>query len=92
MAHLQHTEVPRLGVKLELQLSAYTTATAIWDLSLVCDLHHRSQQCWVLSPLNGASDGTRILMDTSRVPYPLSHNGNSQHGLHLYFEILASTV
>ena len=26
--HLQHMEVPRLGVKLELQLPAYTTATA----------------------------------------------------------------
>ena len=29
--HLQHTEVPRLGVKLELQLPAYATATATWD-------------------------------------------------------------
>ena len=26
--HLWHMEVPRLGVKLELQLPAYTTATA----------------------------------------------------------------
>ena len=26
--HLQHMEVPRLGVELELQLPAYTTATA----------------------------------------------------------------
>ena len=26
--HLRHTEVPRLGVKSELQLLAYTTATA----------------------------------------------------------------
>ena len=29
--HLQHMEVPRLGVKLELQLPAYTTATAMQD-------------------------------------------------------------
>ena len=29
-----HMEVPRLGVKLELQLPAYTTATATWDPSL----------------------------------------------------------
>ena len=35
-----HMEVPRLGVKLELRLPAYTTATATWDLSHVCDLHH----------------------------------------------------
>ena len=35
-------EAPRLGVKLELSLPAYTTATAMQYLSLVCDLHHRS--------------------------------------------------
>ena len=29
--HLQHMEVPRLEVKLELQLLAYTTATAMLD-------------------------------------------------------------
>ena len=30
--HLQHMEVPRLGAKSELQLPAYTTATAMQDL------------------------------------------------------------
>ena len=29
--HLQHMDVPRLGVKLELELSAYTTAIAALD-------------------------------------------------------------
>ena len=29
--HLRHTEVPRLGVGSELQLPAYTTATATLD-------------------------------------------------------------
>ena len=38
--HLQHREVPRLGVKSELQLPAYTTATATPDLSCICELHH----------------------------------------------------
>ena len=44
--HQQHMEVPRLGVELELQLSAYTTATATAivtatkDPSHVCDLNH----------------------------------------------------
>ena len=33
--HPQHMEVPRLGVKLELELPAYTTATASPDPSLV---------------------------------------------------------
>ena len=35
-------EVPRLGVELDPQLPAYTTATAAGDLSLVCDPHHSS--------------------------------------------------
>ena len=35
----------RLGIQLELQLLAYTTATAKWDLSRACDLHHGSRQC-----------------------------------------------
>ena len=35
--------IPRLGIKSELQLPAYTTATAVRDLSHICDLHHSSQ-------------------------------------------------
>ena len=31
--HLQHMDVSRLGVELELQLPAYATATATQDLS-----------------------------------------------------------
>ena len=31
-AYLQHAEVPGLGIKLELQLQAYTTSVAIPDL------------------------------------------------------------
>ena len=34
--HLQYMEVPRLGVTLEPQLLAYTTATALRDLSHIC--------------------------------------------------------
>ena len=41
----QHMEVPRLGVKSELQLQAYTTATATLDPSRVCNLHHSSRKC-----------------------------------------------
>ena len=36
--HLQDMEVPRLGGESELQLPAYTTATAMWDLSCICNL------------------------------------------------------
>ena len=62
-------EVPRLGVESALQLLAYTTATAMWDpdLSLVCDLHHSSQQHWILHSLIEARDRTCILMVTSQV-------------------------
>ena len=50
--HLQHMEVPRLGVESKLQLLAYTTAIATQDLSHVCNLHHNSQQRQILNPLN----------------------------------------
>ena len=65
--HLWHTEVPRLGVKLELQLPAYATDTAMWALSHVCNLHQSSQQRWIFNPLSEARDRTHILMDTSRI-------------------------
>jgi len=60
-------EVPRLGVKSELQLPAYTTATATQDLSYVFDLHHSSQQHQILNPLSKARDRTHIFMDTNQV-------------------------
>ena len=72
-------EVPRLAVESELQLLAYTTATAVPDLSCVCDLHHSSWQHQILNPLGENRDWTCILMDTSRVCNLLSHNGNSQN-------------
>ena len=49
-------EVTRLGVESELQLLASAVATAIWDPSRVCDLHHSSQQRRILNPLNKARD------------------------------------
>ena len=38
--HVQHMEVPMLGVEWELQLLAYTTAIATPGPSHVFDLHH----------------------------------------------------
>jgi len=61
--HLWHMEVPRLGVNLELQLPAYTTATMIPDPSHVYDLHHSSWQRRILNPLSGARDRTCIIME-----------------------------
>ena len=70
-------DVPGLGIKSEMQLLAYTTATAMQDLSCVFDLHHSSQQRQILNPLSEARDRTCVLMDISRFRNPLSHNGNS---------------
>jgi len=67
--HLQQMEVPRLGGESELQLPAYTTATATQDLSHICDLHHSSWQCQIPNPLNEARDQTCILMNTSQIHF-----------------------
>ena len=67
--YLYHMETPRLGVELDIQLLAYTTATATWDLSRVCELHHSSWQLQTLNPLSKARDQTRVLMDSSWVLY-----------------------
>ena len=59
--HPQHTEVPGQGVE-----SAYTTGTAMPDLSCVCDLHRSSQQHQILNPLSEVKDQTCILMDANQ--------------------------
>ena len=59
--HLQHMEVPGLGVELQLQLQAYTTARL--DLSCIYNPQH-SFQATPRSLLSEARDGTCILTDT----------------------------
>ena len=66
---MQHVEVPRLGVELELQLPAYAMAIATPDPSHACDLQHSLQQHGILNPLSEGRDRTHILMDTSGVYY-----------------------
>ena len=56
-------EVPGLGAELELQLLAYTTATATRDRSSVCGLPYSLRQCQILNPQSEARDRTHILMD-----------------------------
>ena len=53
----------------ELQLLAYATATATSNPSYICDLHHSSQQCWILNPLIKARDQTCVLIDASQIPF-----------------------
>ena len=62
--HQRHMEVPKLRGESELQLLAYTTATAMWDPSHICNPHHSSWQCRILNSLSGARDQTHVLMDT----------------------------
>ena len=65
--HSQHMEFPRLGVKSELQLLVYATATAMQDPSCICDLHHSSKQWRILDPLNEARARTLIFVDGNRL-------------------------
>ena len=60
-------EVPRLGVTADLQLPAYTRATATRNLSRVCDLYHSSRKRRILKPLSEARDRTYILMDAGQI-------------------------
>ena len=73
---------PRLGVQLELQLPAYTTATAtaMWDLS---HLHRSSQQHPILNPLREAEDQTCNLMVTSRIRLHCATTGTPNY-IHLW--------
>ena len=67
--HLWHMKFPRWGTKLELQLPVYTTATSMWDLCRVFDLHHSSWQCWIPDLLSEARARTCVLMDTSQIHF-----------------------
>ena len=56
-----------LGVKLELYVPTYTRASAMQDLSHVCNLHHNSRQHWTLNPLREARGQNYVLMDAALV-------------------------
>ena len=56
--HLQHVEVPRLGVESEPKLP---------DPSRNCDLRHSYWQRQILNPLSKARDQTCIVMDPSQI-------------------------
>ena len=68
-------EVPRLAVELELQQPAHTTATAMHDPSLICNLHCSSWQCRILNSLSRAKDQTFVLMDASQVHFRWATTG-----------------
>ena len=76
-----HMEVPRPGVELELQLPAYATATATPDPSHIFDLHHSSQQRWILNPLSEAKDRTWVLVVASQIRFLWATAGTPPIGL-----------
>ena len=86
--HPWNMEVPRLGVESQLQLLAYATATAISDLSCVCDLQHSSWQ--MLDPLtHSARPGIEPVSSWMLVRFvSTEHNRNS---LALTHELLTSS-
>ena len=67
--YLWDMEVPKLGVKSELQLLAYAMVTVTRDLSCVFDLHHSSQQHRILHPLSENRDWTHNLMVSSQIHF-----------------------
>ena len=64
--HPWHMKAPRLGVESQV-LPAYTTATAMQDLSHICDLHHSFWQHRILNPLSEARDWTCHLLVPSQI-------------------------
>ena len=68
-------KVPRLVVELELQLLAYSIATAMWNLSYVCNLYHSSRQRQLLNPLSEATDQTCNLMVPSWIHFCCAMTG-----------------
>ena len=77
----QHMEVPRLGVELELQLPACTTATATLDLSHLCNLHLGSWQCQMTYTPSEAKDQTHIPADISQVHFHCTTTGTPRKAI-----------
>ena len=71
-----------------LQMPAYTTAIAMPDPSLNCNLHHRARQCQILNPLSEARDRTRILMDASRIHFRRTTAGTANFALKLHSSVI----
>ena len=74
--HLRYMEVPRLGVKSELQSTSQPQQCEIQATS-VTHATACSNARFFLNPLSKTRDQTHILMDISQIFNKLSHNGNS---------------
>ena len=67
---------------------AYATATAMPDLSRVCNLHHSSWQRQILNPLSEARDGTRNLMVPSQIHFLYAMTGTPHICKSIPFQIV----
>ena len=74
-SHLRHMEVPQPGVKSELSLRPYATATATLDPSPI--LSHGLRHHQILNLLSQAKNQTCILTRQHEVLNPRSHSENS---------------
>ena len=54
---------------------AYATATAMPDPIRTCNLHHSSQQCWILNPLSKARAWTHNLMVPRQIRFCCTMTG-----------------
>ena len=86
--HLRLMEMPRRGVKRELELPVYTTATAPWDLNRVRNLQDTLQQCWILNPLIETEMEPASLQILCWVLNLWSHNRNSSPNSSFLFVFL----
>ena len=84
--HPWHMEVPKLGVKSELQLLAYARAITMPDPSQVCDLHHSSLQHWILNSLSEARDRTCNLVVPSQICFHCTTTGTPKITFQLHYD------
>ena len=52
--HLQHMEVPGLGVRIGAAAEAYATTMATPDPSLICDYKAKNQTCILMDTISGS--------------------------------------
>ena len=87
--HLRHMEVPRLGVKSELQLQAYTIATTTWDLSrfatlTTAHLKAGSLTHWARPGIEPESSWILVWLITSEPQWELSLHSENHICTHTY--------
>ena len=82
--HPKHMEVPRLGVKSELQVQAYTATTVIQDLRRIRGLYQSSKQCQILNSLGKTRYGTSKHMDIRRICHHWAMMGTPNYYCFLY--------